>query len=234
MINIAICDDDLEFLTTFEEKLIKIFKSLGIEIYINKFQDSLKFIQDYEKNFYNLIFLDICMPNINGLQVAEKIRNVDEAVEIIFVTAFDRCVYRSFKYRPFRFIRKNRINDELEEAIKEFSVSCKKNNNKAISFKVKEGYININKNEIIYFDIENRKVRLHTKEKIYYLTNIKFNDLIEKLDNKEFISVHRSYLVSKYYIRYYKKGYIILDNDENIPVSRYKATEIEELFKNTI
>lgn len=56
MINIAICDDDLEFLTTFEEKLIKIFKSLGIDIYINKFQDSLKFIQDYEKNFYNLIF----------------------------------------------------------------------------------------------------------------------------------------------------------------------------------
>ena len=107
------------------------FENENVDIYINKFQDSLKFIQDYEKNFYNLIFLDICMPNINGLQVAEKIRNVDEAVEIIFVTAFDRCVYRSFKYRPFRFIRKNRINDELEEAIKEFSVSCKKNNNKA-------------------------------------------------------------------------------------------------------
>ncbi|MEG2787315.1 MAG: LytTR family DNA-binding domain-containing protein [Romboutsia sp.] len=234
MINIAICDDDLDFIAKFEEKIIKIFQTNGVDIYIYKYTDSLKFIQEYEKNFYNLVFLDICMPNVNGLQVAEKIRNADKAVEIVFVTAFDRCVYRTFKYRPFRFIRKNRLNDEIEETIEEFLIASKNKCNKSISFKIKDGYINVNKNEILYFDIENRKVRLHMKDIIYYLSNIKFIELGERLDNNGFISVHRSYLVNKCYIREYKKSTIILDNNENIPVSRYKATEIEEMFKNTI
>ncbi|MGL4569606.1 MAG: LytR/AlgR family response regulator transcription factor [Clostridium sp.] len=234
MINIAICDDDLDFLTNFEENIIGIFQNKGVDIYINKFTDSLKFIQEFEKNFYNLIFLDICMPNVNGLQVAEKIRNIDKACEIVFVTAFDRCVYRTFKYRPFRFIRKNRLNDEIVETIEEFIIAFKNNYNKSISFKIKDGYINVNKNEILYFDIENRKVRLHMRDNIYYLSSVKFIELSERLDNNGFISVHRSYLVNKCYIREYKKSTLILDNNENIPVSRYKATEIEAMFKNTV
>lgn len=229
MINIAICDDDCEFLNFFEKELESIFGLLNEDIHIKKYYDSLKFVKMYEKNFYNIVFLDICMPNINGLEVAEKIRKVDKNVEIVFVTFFEKCVYRSFKFRPFRFIRKNKIKDELENVIKDF-IDYKKRDIENLAFKIKDGFINLNKDEILYFDVENRKIKAHTEKHIYHLTNLKFNDIVEKLEDNGFIQVHRGYLVNIKYIKEYKKSTIRLTNEEYIPVSRYKINEVEQLF----
>ncbi len=232
MINIAICDDDYAFLNIFEKQIYSIFKKFKVDINIEKHSDSLNFAQTYRKNFYDIIFLDICMPSINGLQVAERIRNIDTNVEIVFVTSFDKCVFRSFKFRPFRFIRKNRINDEIEEVIEDFLDYYRKED--MISLKIKDGFINLNKNEVLYFDIENRKIRIHTKNEIYYSTNVKFNKFVEELEKNEFIEVHRGYLVNKNFIKEYRKNIITLYNNESIPVSRYKVSQVESVFKNIL
>lgn len=232
MINVAICDDDYTFLNIFEKQIYNIFGKLQVDINIEKYSDSLNFTQTYKKNFYNIIFLDICMPSINGLQVAEKIRNIDNDVEIIFVTSFDKCVFRSFKFRPFRFIRKNRLNDEIEETIKDFLDCYRKED--IIPLKIRDGFINLNRNEIVYFDIENRKIRIHTKNEVYYSTNVKFNKFVEELEKNGFIEVHRGYLVNKNFIKEYKKNIIILYNNETIPVSRYKVNQVEAVFKNVL
>ncbi|MBY0755673.1 LytTR family DNA-binding domain-containing protein [Clostridium sardiniense] len=233
MINIAICDDDYNFLNIFEKQVYNIFKKFQVDINIEKYSDSLSFMQTYKKNFYNIIFLDICMPNINGLQVAERIKNIDNTAELVFVTSFDKCVYRSFKFRPFRFVRKNRINDEIEEVIEDFLDYYKKENS-IISFKIKDGFLNLNKDEVLYFDIENRKIRIHTKNEIYYSNNIKFNKFVEVLEEDGFIEVHRGYLVNKKYIKEYRKNIITLYNNETIPVSRYKVSQVEKIFNNVL
>lgn len=229
MINIALCDDDVEFLNNFEQILYELFDSNNEDIHIYKENDSFKFAENYRKNFFDLIFLDICMPNINGLELAEKIRTVDSSVEIIFVSSFENCVYRSFKFRPFRFLRKHKINDEISNIIDDY-IKCKKLNKVNISLKFKNGFIKIDISSILYFNIEDRKIYMHTLEKEYNISSYKFNDLVRRFEDNGFLEVHRGFLVNKDHIKKFEKNTVTLTNNVIIPVSRYKLTQVEKIF----
>ncbi|WP_024613678.1 LytTR family DNA-binding domain-containing protein [Clostridium sp. Ade.TY] len=230
MINIALCDDDIEFLSNFETILTDIFLKYNEEVSIYKENDSLMFLQNYKKNLFDLIFLDICMPNIDGLELAKKIRKFDSNIKLVFVSSFENCVYRSLEVKPFRFIRKPKLNSEISNVINDF-LEEKNLNDENISFKLsKNHFIKLNKNEILYFNVEDRKIYIHTLDDIYTINSCKFTDLVKEFEKKSFLEVHRGILVNTYHIKEYSKNLIKLSNNETIQVSRYKVAQVEKIF----
>ena len=103
---VAVCDDNkvmLDFLTGHISDCLKMHQ---IEHALSKFSCGTDFIEQHEKKPFDIIFLDIKMPDMNGFEVANKVRSQSENIYIIFITTEDNLVYDSFDFRPFNFIPK--------------------------------------------------------------------------------------------------------------------------------
>ena len=116
---IASCDDDNEMLGRLKKDVIEIFGILKVNIEIFSFSDGkelLRTIQNDDENF-DLFLLDIDMPDVSGLEIAQMLREMSVNLIIIFISAYDNYVFDSIEYSPFRYIRKSRIKEELPLAL---------------------------------------------------------------------------------------------------------------------
>ena len=104
---IAVCDDEKVYLDCLSRKIKACFKEFEIEISLDKYLNAVSFLEQHNQNPYDVVFLDILMPEMNGLDVANRIRNLSEKTIIIFITTENHLVYESFDYRPFNFIPKD-------------------------------------------------------------------------------------------------------------------------------
>ena len=85
MFRIAVCDDEKVYLDCLSKKIEVCFKEFEIEISLDKYLNAVSFLEQHEQNPYDVVFLDILMPEMNGLDVANRIRNLSEKTIIIFI-----------------------------------------------------------------------------------------------------------------------------------------------------
>lgn len=105
MLHIAICDDEKDFVTYLTDLLNQYAIETGGEIKVSAFYDGMELIESYDTTI-DLIFLDIQMKLINGLRTAERIRQIDEKVGIIFLTTLTQCALEGYKYQAANYIIK--------------------------------------------------------------------------------------------------------------------------------
>lgn len=99
VIRAAICDDEPTILDYLHEHISKEFKQQGAEIQMDKFTSGKEFLNVHEEELFDLVFLDIDMPEISGFDVAEEISESEYTI-IIFVTTHDEIVFSSLKFQP--------------------------------------------------------------------------------------------------------------------------------------
>lgn len=228
MIRIAVCDDDREFSTRLKLMINKHFTEQAVEFYTTVFNSGTDFLSD--KTEYNAVFLDIDMPNIGGFEIAEKL-NSD--VLIVFVTAHDELVYSSLKFRPFRFIRKGHLENELSEVLADLNKEIFKNNaDKKFMIQAKSGEVVLNIDDIEYIEIYGHQIRIIIAGGAPLECYGSLSVLEKQLIDFDFVRTHKSYLVNCKYIFSIEKNRIILDNKTEIPLSRQKADIVKSKFKN--
>lgn len=103
MLHIAICDDEKEFVTYLTELVNRYAAETGEEIKVSVFYDGMELTAHYDTTI-DLIFLDIQMKMVNGLRTAERIRQMDEKVGIIFLTTLTQCALEGYKYQAANYI----------------------------------------------------------------------------------------------------------------------------------
>ena len=107
MINIAICDDDVAMTATIEKMLYVIAKEQNIKISSAVFFDGSTLVANIRQGVcYDLIYLDIEMHNVNGINAAELIRNMEIPALIIYVSSYEKYLKELFSTEPFRFLSK--------------------------------------------------------------------------------------------------------------------------------
>ena len=104
MIRIAICDDEIEIVTELSLKIDDIMSEIGEEVKIYQFTSSNEILSCHIK--FNLIFLDIEMPDLNGIETAEKIRVLDPHVQIVYVTNYRNYMKKAYRVHAFDYIQK--------------------------------------------------------------------------------------------------------------------------------
>lgn len=229
MINIVICDDDKNFLSYIENRIIKILEARQENIKIHKFGSGMELLKAYDKGAkpFDIILLDINMPKIDGLELAELIRKEDEGTILIFLTSMEEEVYKTFKYNTFRFIRKTHIDQELEEALLS---AMKKLSVEKYIFKTADGEIALAIEEIIYFEFMDRVVHIVTFNSKFRTNIRRFKDVEDAFLPKGFVGIHRSCIVNQNYIKAIGDLEITLDNGEKLPVSRYRMEDVKKAF----
>ncbi|NCB94533.1 MAG: response regulator transcription factor [Clostridia bacterium] len=217
---VAICDDDKYLCGSIERLLTGIGKREKIQMEIDAFFDGDTLLEGIEKDgSYDLIYMDIEMERVDGIEAARKIRQDDPYTIFIFVSSYESYCKQLFEVEPFRFLDKP-IDEDIFD--KYFMLAYKKatDREERFVFQIKKKLYQMPYKEIIYMESKIRVIYVHGKDREYRFYG-KLNEVAEELDQegKCFIRIQHSYLVNYQYIRSMNARSVELENGEILPIS---------------
>ena len=224
---IAICDDEKEYLLFIKEYIMKILLDVKEDIFIDTYISGKELLKRF--NEYQILILDINMPEISGFELSKKIRETNEEIKIIFLTAIMQYVFESLKVTPFRYILKNRIHEDLPEAVLKAYEKITLKSSQFYVFSYKSQTYSLPVSEILYFEFANRLIHVHTNEKVYKFYGI-LNELEAQLQYYDFIRNHSGYLVNLKNVSSISVTELILKNGQKIPVSNNRYRLLKKRF----
>lgn len=234
MKKIAVCDDDI---ITLEHLSERIRQEAPFECEVYSFQSSSGLLEQCRKTLFDALFLDIDMPELDGMKLAEAIRENDQYVRIIFVTNKEECVFSAYRYSVFRFLRKSRLNAELGEALAALdsvfsaaddSMVFRKSVREQDAFSDKD--VNIPIRSITYFEAAGHSLILHRENSEMKIMGT-LNEIEKKLSAKGFIRIHKAFLVNYRSIFSIGKTDIRLTDGKELPVSRNRLNDVKLQFQ---
>lgn len=226
MLRIAVCDDETKILGDLSQKISEAFLRTSSKPEIYKTDNPIELLEYLSSNSIDILFLDIDMPKISGMDIAQSLLDNDMKTILIFVTNHDALVYKSFKYHPFGFIRKSCLDDEIgavvSSAIEEI---CKRRD--TFSFKTNEGFYKVRISDILYFESDSNYLNLHSAERIYRI-RATLSSVENELSQKGFIRTHKGFLVNQQHIYSIRSDDIVLSNEELLPIGRTNREGIKQ------
>ncbi len=226
---IAICDDDEKYLNELKAYVEKYMTSRYIkaEFYTTT---SPKEIIDNDIAF-DLAFLDIQMPETDGITLAKELKNRNSKVILFFVTAFEEYQDEAMNLHIFRFFEKpfdvQRLYSGLDKAMEYLDESYIE-----VYIENDSKHIKLPVDEIKYIKRENRKNTVFTNNG-NYLVRCSFDELINKLPNTFFYLVHKSFYVNLHYITEYSYKEILID-DTRISIATRKQADFHKYWFNYV
>jgi two-component system LytT family response regulator len=230
---IMIVDDE----TLALNRLERILRKLGYEDVL-AFDDAELALSEAKKTRFDVVFLDISMPKIDGLELAEKILHVEPKTFIIFQTAHDDFALRAYQSGGVDYILKPREEQRVEKSIKkvEHLILDESEINKKIMAKSGSNVYLINIEDIFYIKADLDEVIIRIKDAHTYARK-KIGDFDKLLKDKNFYRVHRSYIVNVDKIRSMtsveqsKLQISFYDIDDTVTSSKDGAKEFREYLE---
>lgn len=223
---IAICDDDNIFVGLLKEEIEKALSKYNENAEIFGFGSGNTLLEKAKKVNLNLIFLDIEMPIKDGYQLAEELREIEKDTYIVFVSAYDNFVFKSYEYEPLWFVRKIEIGDVIPKVIKRY-LDKEKYDNFKCQYRTITGVYTISPKEIFYIEGSNHTLTINSTRKILTV----YGSLIQeerRLKIYNFLRCHRNFLVNLNYVERIEQKNIVLKNGEYLPLSKDRKTQIKE------
>lgn len=220
---IAVCDDEELFRIEFKSVLDKVL--INAEYDIDTFSGGSSLYEAFLKNPFDLVFLDIEMPGIDGITLAKRLRAISENVHIVFLTSHIEYALEGYEVNALRYLVKPVDMNKLGEVLK--YVQDKKNNSRQIMIREEGENIVIDISDIIYMESMDKNVRIVTS-KNEYVTRYNIGDYEEELKNSGFLRIHRGYLISLSKVKKIVKNDVVMDGDISLPVSRSNLKALKD------
>lgn len=231
--NIAVCDDQKEMTNTIHN-LIKNYldeKTNGLNN-IRSYFDGDSLLSDIQTGkSFDIIFLDIEMPSITGLEVAKQIRQNNFDVLIIFITSHPNFMSASFKVGAFDFLTKPLDTEELY-AVLERCLQKYRQKHGQIKVRTPLGVAVIQLNDVMYIYSEKHYINFILNNDTTIRTLMTLNQLEAELTlYRQFARCHQSYIVNFDYVVEVQRTKILLKNyTDSLPVSRAYKESVKEKF----
>ena len=229
MFRIAICDDVKSICNEIKNIILEDKELQNEKIKIDIFNNGETLIEELRENTqYDLIFLDIELGEINGVEVGHIIRDdmEDYTTKIVYISGKNSYDRQLFDVQPMKFISKP---IEEEKVIKAVLLAIKMfdKENKAFEFKNFKSTVKVLYSEIIYFESDKREIKIVCVKETYRFYG-KMEEIKKHLP-EFFIQPHRSYIVNYEQIKHFKPDELIVFTDDRIPISQSKRREIKEI-----
>ena len=222
MIHIAICDDEKRMSAHIRAMASDFFRKKNREIYFRTFSSGEELLS-YDGQI-DILFLDIQMKGMDGMETARKLRASKFRGFLLFITVLKEMVFQSFEVQAYDYLVKPVEEKQFEKTMERLFASMQ--NASEDSLLVQKGYEGriIPKDEIAFCEVIDRKIYLNlvSGEVVDYYERIE--NLESKLDS-HFFRCHRSYLINLKHLKGYKNGTAYLDNGKEVPVSRLRSRE---------
>lgn len=228
MLNIAIVDDENSVCSYVEKCLIDLSKKYGISIETDVFFSGEDLTKTIKNIFYDVIFLDIKMKDLSGIDVSRLIRNTmgNESTQIIYISGNTEYAIEVFEYDPFHFLTKPLNKEKIEKA---FLKLIHKLNLKAEAFTYKIGHdtFKVPIKDILYFESYKREIIIYygSKEDKFYGS---LENIYLQLNKYDFLLIHKSYLINSIHVRKCTYKSVEMSNHIILPIAQSKRKEIRE------
>lgn len=228
MVKIAICDDEAAMCSRLENLLSSMLRQKNEPFRITCYKSGAKLL--FSPLDFDLIFLDIQMPHINGMELAGRLRRQNFSGALIFITVLAEHMPDAFEVEAADYLLKpvdeSRLKRTLERVLKRLG----QKNDKSLFVQAMGLSQRVRIRDICYGEVKNRTIFLHTVNGVVrYYGKIKE---VEQQTMPYLIRCHRSFLVNPDYLKEYSGGWVLLENGEQVPVSRqYHPVLMERMMQ---
>ena len=228
-VRIAICDDEIEDVKHFRRVVQHSLGRLGIAGNIDIYMHANELLGS--KINYDIIFLDIEMPDKGGLQTAKELRDKTADSKVIFVTNYREYIQEAYKVQPFRYLYKTDPEKWIQEAIAD---ALKENDSRrGIMLEGSGRFYYILLDKILYIEALGDEVLFVLEGQEQYITRVTVKSIYEILESK-FVRCNRGMLVSFKHIRRVEAETVTLDNGMKIPISYRERRNVKEKYREYI
>ena len=227
---IAVCDDESVICRTIYGMIKDISKLIDIRFETDCFSSGEELCDEMKSNPYDLIFLDIELPRMNGVAVGKYIRESlnNETVQIAYISSKQQYAMELFESRPINFLIKpitsEKILTIIEKLLKLHAVDTQ-----IFKFKVRQEFIKLPMSEIIYLSSSGRTVTLVSLDKSYTFYGT-LEDIYNEIKNRHFLYIHKSFIVNYRYVRQYEYEQVTLLDGTVLPISQPRRKLIRKMI----
>jgi DNA-binding LytR/AlgR family response regulator len=230
MLQIAICDDEQFYREKIKYLLEEYLQAKGMLYTLHLFLSGEDFLEQCENNVrFDIVFLDISMEEVDGIQAAQRIRSFHSDTYIVFVTAFIDYALEGYKVNAVRYLMKDTLEIALEECM---NAILQKMQVARVTFSFLEGEKRLYTDNILYVESRGHKSIFHymESEMVSYQIYDKLDSVERNLEGYGFLRIHKSYLVNMKHIRKISNYIVSLDTGEELPVPRLRFQAVKEGF----
>lgn len=233
MLRIAVCDDETVMTDRNKAVLEAALKELCVPGEITTYNDSRNLLYDItEDNFhYDLLLSDIEMPDISGMELAEKIKPFLPDIRIIFITSHIEYAIDAFELSIFRYVPKSDIEKRLPSAIKDAVSLINLEADKSYTIQVKGRFEKIPFKDILYIERDGKNTAINTADSVSRVRK-SLQAVFDELNSEEFIFIDRGYIVNLIHIMQIKNNTAVLKNGTVLPISRSHLQTVKEQINN--
>lgn len=230
-INLAICDDDISVLGIVSGAVRSAFEKHGIETEVSVFQRTRDLEVRMKEQGYDLIFLDIDMPGMDGITFAKRLRASNYRTEVIFISNREDKVFDALRTNPGGFVRKRRFLEDVTEIVDLWLKNRPQEEVKRMVIQSREATYSFPLDSLLYIESSGKNQQVHaTNREEPVIIHKSMQELEDTLSEFGFLRIHKGYLVNYRFIRRLEDDQAILTNGERIPLSRRRVQEIRNQY----
>ena len=230
---IAICDDDREFGADLEQSITQILCERKVEFSIRHYGSGEELLQalNDEEPAPQMIFLDVLMDGLNGVDTAKQIRRKDGQVSVVFITSTDQYVFSGYEVHALQYLLKPVDVGKLAQIL-EYDLKRRFDRN-YFTFEIRQTTYQVPYDEILYAESELKATRLITRNETYRLP-LQISDLEARLPARQFCRCHRCFIVNVGRIAEINAKGILLHQGFRVPIGKIYADQIRRAFLSAI
>ena len=230
--NIAICDDEPVALELLGSSVRGAFKARNVDALIEPFTRPRELLLKMQKVSFDLLFLDIEMPGMTGLELAQRLRREGNLIDIIYISSREDLVFDALRTNPRGFIRKTRLIQDVSGVIDTYLAYRKADDQpKTLILQDRDQMTYIQMDKLQYIEGSGKIQLAHIvgKEQPTELHK-SMQELEEELTPQGFLRIHKGYLLNYRFIRRIGDNEVSLTSGELLPISRRKYQEIRDAY----
>lgn len=225
-LKVVIVDDDSLQLDYMQSMLKEVSQQLGVTIEVDQYTSAQAFLFELEDHLdWQIAFLDIEMPDLNGMQVAKIIREKELQLALVFATGFAEYAIEGYEVSALAYLLKPIKFEKVYNVIENF-LNSQPEEEKSLIIESEGTQVRILLSELIYVEVIQRELAIVTTKGRYSLRQ-SLSAFQSRLDER-FVQTHRAFVVNLAFVSHILKQDVLLVNDEKIPLSRrqVKATQM--------
>ena len=189
-------------------------------------------LNSLQHNYFDIIFLDIEMNGLNGVEIAKKIRNNHKESVIIFVTAYSDFVFQGYEVKALNYILKPYKPEKISDVLNQALADLNQRQDTFYAIEQKSGTYKLNLVNTIYFSSDKRKVCAVTTTADHIEFYDKLDELYKELPSF-FVRIHQRYIINIHFASAVEESKVIV-NGETLPVSRAYKQNLIISFARTL
>ena len=232
ILKIAIIDDEKSQADILYSICSAYFNEHRQSVQIDCFSDGIAFLNSFEKNIYKIAFVDIFMEKMNGIVVAEKLREKDQNVIIVFVTTSPDFMMQAFSVHAFHYITKPYKAEQIYKVLDDAS-SYVSDSEKYIAVICDRQNTLISLKEIVSVESDAHYINIGVVSGISYRTRMTIAEFLDSTENdKRFIPVNRGIVLNADYIKDIEGSVCITGNGGRFPIKIRERAKIEQSIRD--